>query len=57
MKGIVKRAVKWVALGAAIALIAAAIMHGNPAFGWQAVACFAIAGGEEITELVKGVLP
>ena len=57
MKGIVKRAVKWVALGAAIALIAAAIVHGNPAFGWQAVACFAISGGEEVVEIIQQVRP
>ena len=49
--------VKWVAVCAAVALIAAAIIHGDPAFGWQAVACLAIAGGEEVVEIVKQVRP
>ena len=49
--------VKWVAVIVALAMAGAAIYHGEPQFGWIATAFIAVAGGEEVVEIIQQVRP
>ena len=49
--------VKWVSLAVSVAMAAAAVYHGNAQFGWIATAFIAVAGGEEVVEIIKQVRP
>ena len=49
--------VKWVSLAVSVAMAAAAVYYGNAQFGWIATAFIAVAGGEEVVEIIQQVRP
>ena len=49
--------VKWVSLVVSVAMAVAAVYHGNAQFGWIAAVFVAVAGGEEVVEIIQQVRP
>ena len=51
------RVVKWVSVIVSVAMAAAAVYHGDAQFGWIAAVFIAVAGGEEVVEIIQQVRP
>lgn len=49
--------VKWASVIVAIVMAGAAIYHGDAQFGWIAAVFIAVAGGEEVVEIIRQVRP